>query len=194
MLLHEEHVRPRRVHGDAVHAMAHLGLRIGKLVGGHQALVDRPPRLARRRPCGTRRPRKWRPTMRSGSLRLEQDRVQAHPARAWLPEVPLGVPQAGKFLPILPAIRRAEQRGVLRPGIHRVRVGQRRLEMPDALELPGMLRAVIPLVRARRRHHTQTCPPPAPRFCRRRWTAGSSARTSRWFARHKSGSGPQASL
>src|SRR2546430_11916929 len=30
---------------------------------------------------------------------------------------------------------------------HGVRIGERRLEVPDALELPGMLRAVVELVR-----------------------------------------------
>ena len=35
------------------------------------------------------------------------------------------------------------------PGVDGVRVGQRRFEVPDPLELPGVLRAVVPLVRAR---------------------------------------------
>jgi hypothetical protein len=34
------------------------------------------------------------------------------------------------------------------PGVDRVRIGERGLQMPDALELPGMRRAVVPLVRA----------------------------------------------
>ena len=42
----------------------------------------------------------------------------------------------------------AEQRGVFHPGVDGIRIGQRRFEMPDALELPGVLRAVVPLVRA----------------------------------------------
>ena len=46
------------------------------------------------------------------------------------------------------AVGRAEQRGVLDAGVDRVGIGQRRLQMPDALELPGMRRAVVPLVRA----------------------------------------------
>ena len=46
------------------------------------------------------------------------------------------------------AVGRAEQGGVFHPGVDGVRIGQRRLEMPDALELPGVLRAVVPLVRA----------------------------------------------
>ena len=50
--------------------------------------------------------------------------------------------------PCLPAVGRAEQGGVFHPGINGVGIGQRRLEMPDSLELPGVRRAVVPLVRA----------------------------------------------
>ena len=46
------------------------------------------------------------------------------------------------------AVGRAEQGGVFHAGVDRVRIGQRRLQMPDALELPGMRRAVVPLMRA----------------------------------------------
>ena len=49
---------------------------------------------------------------------------------------------------VLPAVGGAEQRGVFHPGVDRVGIGQRRLQMPDPLELPGMRRAVVPLVRA----------------------------------------------
>ena len=42
----------------------------------------------------------------------------------------------------------AEQGGVFDARVDGVRIGQRRFEMPDALELPGMRRAVVPLVRA----------------------------------------------
>ena len=55
--------------------------------------------------------------------------------------------QAGKLLPRLPAVGRAEQGGVFDAGVNGVRIGQRRFEMPDALELPGVRRAVVPLVR-----------------------------------------------
>ena len=48
----------------------------------------------------------------------------------------------------LPAVGRAEQGGVFHPGVDGVRIGQRWFEMPDSLELPGVRRAVIPLVRA----------------------------------------------
>src|SRR5205823_14301402 len=49
----------------------------------------------------------------------------------------------------LATVGRAEERRVLDAGEHRVRIGQRRLEVPDPRELPGMLRPVVPLVRAR---------------------------------------------
>ena len=54
----------------------------------------------------------------------------------------------GKFLPVLPAVGRAEQGGVFHAGVDGIGIGERRFEMPDALELPGMRRAVVPLVRA----------------------------------------------
>src|SRR5271165_1051134 len=56
--------------------------------------------------------------------------------------------QAREFLPRLSAVGRAEQGRVFHPGVDGIRIGQRRFEMPDALELPGMGRAVVPLVRA----------------------------------------------
>ena len=57
--------------------------------------------------------------------------------------------QPGQLLPGLAAVGRAKQRGVFDPGIDGVRIGERRLEMPDARELPGVRRAVVPLVDAR---------------------------------------------
>src|SRR5262249_60563027 len=45
---------------------------------------------------------------------------------------------------------RTEQRGVLNAGVHRVGIGQRRLEMPDAREFPRARCAVVPEVRAGR--------------------------------------------
>ena len=56
--------------------------------------------------------------------------------------------QSRQFLPVLPAIGRLEDGGILDPRIHVVGIGQRRLEMPDALELPWMGRPVVPLMRA----------------------------------------------
>src|SRR4051794_16639416 len=57
--------------------------------------------------------------------------------------------QAGKLLPALPAVHGLEDGGVFDACIHGIRIGQRRLEMPDALELPRVRRAVIPLMGAR---------------------------------------------
>ena len=75
--------------------------------------------------------------------------MQAHPAGARLPAAaPTVAAQAGEFLPRLAAVGRAEQGGVFHPGVDRVRIGQRRFEMPDSLELPRVRRAVVPLVSA----------------------------------------------
>src|SRR5467141_265670 len=84
----------------------------------------------------------------AGVCRIEQDRVEAHPAGARLPFGSGAVAaQTGELLPGGAAVTRAKQRGVFHPGIHGVRIGERGLEVPDALELPGMLGAVVPLVR-----------------------------------------------
>src|SRR5216117_817318 len=56
--------------------------------------------------------------------------------------------ESGELLPRLAAIHRAEQGGVLNPGVDHVRIGQRRFEMPDARELTGTRRAVVPQVSA----------------------------------------------
>src|SRR5215471_20903819 len=58
-------------------------------------------------------------------------------------------PQPGELAPGHAPIDRLVQRRVLRPGVHGIRVGRGRLQVPDPLELPGPLRAVIPEVRAR---------------------------------------------
>src|SRR5690242_2125117 len=59
------------------------------------------------------------------------------------------LPKPGNFLPVVPAIRGAEHGGIFHAGVNRVRIVQGRFKMPDALEFPGMRRAVIPLVSAR---------------------------------------------
>ena len=75
--------------------------------------------------------------------------MQAHAARARLPDAARVVlAQPGQLLPRLPAVGRAEHGRVLDAGKHDIGVGQRRLKMPDALELPGVGRAVVPLVGA----------------------------------------------
>ena len=87
--------------------------------------------------------------MRLGLLGIEEDRVQAHAAGAGLPLGARAVAaQAGQLVPVLAAVGGLEDGGVFDAGVDGVGIGQRRLEVPDALELPRVLRAVVPLVRA----------------------------------------------
>jgi hypothetical protein len=58
------------------------------------------------------------------------------------------VPQSGELLPLLATVDRAEQGRVLDARVDRVRVSQRRFEVPDTLELPWTRRSVVPLMRA----------------------------------------------
>src|SRR5713226_5245983 len=54
--------------------------------------------------------------------------------------------QSGELLPRFAAVLRAEQRGVFHAGVDCVRIGKRRFKMPNSLELPRMLSAVVPLM------------------------------------------------
>ena len=135
------------MHGDVVHAVTDVGIRVGKLIWRLQTLVDRQPRLAAIVGAEGARGRDGDDDP-IGVVRIEDDGVQAHAAGARLPEVPFDFAQARKLVPALPAVGRAEQRRVFDSGVDRVGIGQRRFEMPDAGELPGVLRAVVPLVRA----------------------------------------------
>ena len=90
--------------------------------------------------------------MRPVILRIDQNRVQAHAAGAGRPLRPRAMPaQAGQLLPILAAVGRTKDGRVFHAGVDRVRIGERRLQMPDAFEFPRMLRAVVPLMRRQRR-------------------------------------------
>src|SRR6185437_9004372 len=53
-------------------------------------------------------------------------------------------------MPALAAIGRTEKRRVFNSRVDRVRIFQRRFEVPHALEFPRMLRSVVPLVRGER--------------------------------------------
>ena len=87
--------------------------------------------------------------MRLGSVGSKQDGVQAHAAGAGRPVGAGAVTaQAAEFAPGLAAVGGLENGGILDSGVDRVGVGKRRFEMPDALEFPGVGRAVVPLVRA----------------------------------------------
>ena len=81
--------------------------------------------------------------------RVDNDRVQAHPAGPRLPGRPRPVAaDAGQLVPVPAAIGRAEQCRVLDAGKYGVGIGQGRFEMPDSCELPRVRRPVVPLVRA----------------------------------------------
>ena len=71
--------------------------------------------------------------------------MQAQPAAAGLPMRSRAVAaQSGEFLPVLPAVGGAEQGGVFHAGVDGIGIGQRRFEVPDAFEFPGVGRAVVP--------------------------------------------------
>src|SRR5229473_3371266 len=82
---------------------------------------------------------------------IQNDGVKTHTARAGLPLRPSSVAaQPRKFAPRLAAIFGFEERSIFHTGKNRVGFRQRRLKVPDALELPRMLRAVIKLMRCQR--------------------------------------------
>lgn len=71
--------------------------------------------------------------------------MQTHAASAGLPVWAGAVAaQTREFLPTFPAVGRAEQSSIFHPCVNGVGIGERRLEMPSSLELPGMRRAVVP--------------------------------------------------
>src|SRR5206468_4577713 len=85
-----------------------------------------------------------------GIVRVDEDRVQAQAAGARLPVLAARMlSQPRQLLPALAAVGRAKERRVLDARVDRVWVAQRGLDVPHARELPWMLRAVVPLVRAR---------------------------------------------
>ena len=111
------------MHRDAMNAVADLGSRIGN-VKRMQAAVDRLPSLAavigaKRARRGDRDKDSFRVTW------IENDGVQAHPARARLPLRSGAVAaQSRKLLPRLTAVGRAEQSRVFNTGIDCVRISR----------------------------------------------------------------------
>ena len=113
--------------------------------------------------------------------------------------------QSGKFLPAMTAVGRSENGSVFDSRVNGVGVVERRFEMPDAFEFPGMLRAVVPLMRGQGLagfggsvvdefiafagghaawtggHATARCLPGLAAIVR---ALDALARTSRWFATH----------
>src|SRR5215475_8751576 len=125
------------MHGQAVNAMADVGGRVRDVLR-LEPLVDRPPRLAAivgAKGAGGRNGNEhalW-------IDRIEQNGMQAHAACTRLP-VRAGPVAAkpGELLPRLAAVGRVEQGRVLDASVYGVMIGQRRLKVPDALELPRM--------------------------------------------------------
>ena len=149
MLLHEQHTRPRRMHSYVVNTVADLRGRVWNVLR-KQSTVDRPPRLAG--VVGSERARcRYRDENSPGIARIENDCMQTHSTCSRLPvgSCPVSA-QPGKLLPRLAAVRRSKQGRVFNSGVDRVGIGQRRLEVPDSLELPGTWCAVIPLVSGNR--------------------------------------------
>ena len=126
--------------------MTDLGIRVRNVLRT-QSAVDRLPGLASvvTAECTRCRYRNVDPLR---IARVQNDGVQAHAARARLP---LGsgamAAQSGKLLPVLSTVGCTKDRRVFHPGIDRIWIGERGFQMPYALEFPGMLRAVVKLVR-----------------------------------------------
>src|SRR5690242_2604706 len=75
--------------------------------------------------------------------------METHAAGARLPKVALRAPQARQLPPGLGAVRSPEEGRIFDPGVNRIRVGQGWFEMPDPLEFPRVLGAIIPLMGSR---------------------------------------------
>src|SRR5688572_27523397 len=97
---------------NAMHAMADIRVRVRQFVLRLQPLVDRLPRqpavLRAERAC-----RRDSDVDTLGILRIEEDGMHSHAARARLPEMSLRTAQASQFLPRLSAVGGIEDRRVL---------------------------------------------------------------------------------
>src|SRR5215468_10302237 len=67
--------------------------------------------------------------------RIDTDRVKPQPAGARSPLRAVNGAQPRQLIPVLSAVGRLEDGGVFDAGVDRIRVTQRRLKMPDSLEL-----------------------------------------------------------
>ena len=146
MFLHEEHVGARGMHGDIVHAVPHIRFRVGQLVSDTRPLVMGfqvfPPSSLRKAPAA-----EMAMKMRSGLLGSRIIVCRHMPPAPGCHRWPLASRRPGSSCQICPR-RGLEEGGIFCAGIDRLRIGQGWLQVPDAHELPGMLRAVVPLVRA----------------------------------------------
>src|SRR5262249_4666686 len=124
VLLHEEHTGTRRVHRDAVNAVADLGRRVGDAFRLEAPVYGSPGFSGIRGPEGARR--RDRDEHPLAPAWIQKDGVKTQAAGAGLPVAPgLVTAQSGQLLPILAAVRRAKQGGVFDSGVHEVGIGQR---------------------------------------------------------------------
>src|SRR5215467_11836498 len=87
-----------------------------------------------------------------GIARIENNRVQAHAAGAGLPFGTRAVAaKAGELVPGLASVFRTENGSVFDARVDGVCFRERRLDVPDALEFPRMLGAIVKLMRRERR-------------------------------------------
>src|SRR5438876_10674069 len=129
-----------------MHAMPNFCSRIGNVLR-MQPAIDRFPSLSAiigaKRTSGRDRDGNsvW-------ITRIDKNRVQTHPARARLPlRTGIAAAQSGEFVPRFSTVFRFEQRGIFHACVNVIGMVKRRFQMPDALKLPWMLSAVVPLVR-----------------------------------------------
>src|SRR5678815_2035731 len=109
------------MHRDSVHAVTDFRSRVGNLLRT-QAVIDRPPRRAAIVGAKGARGRD-RDEHAPGVGRIEHDGVQAETTGTRRPLWPRAVAaQSGQLVPVLTAVGRAEQRGILDAGIGRIRI------------------------------------------------------------------------
>src|SRR6185295_5769041 len=137
------------MHGDMVDAVPDFRGWIGNVLRMKTA-IDGLPGFAAivRAKCTGRRDRDENAIRIS---RIDNNAVEAHPACAGLLLRPRTVTaQSGKLVPCPPAVAGTKQGSIFDPGVNRIRICMRRFEMPHALELPRMGRAIVPLMRCQR--------------------------------------------
>ena len=123
MFLHEDDVRPRRVHGDAVDAVADQRIGVGNILGA-EAVIDRLP--VGSAVVGAKSAGGGDGDVDAvGIGGVEQDGVQPHAAGAGRPLGARAVAaEAGQLVPVFAAVGGAEDRGVFDAGVDRVGIGR----------------------------------------------------------------------
>src|SRR6266446_751697 len=145
VFLHEQCVGMRRMQCNAMHAMAYFRIRVRNVLR-MQPVINWFPVFSAI--IGAKRPGS---RDRDGNslriVRMEKNRVQTHTARARLPfRTSVAAAQYREFMPRFSAFSRFKQRGILHACVNVIGIIKRWFQMPDTLEFPRMLRAIIPLV------------------------------------------------